>query len=498
MFDWFRKPVVAPAPEKKDSGFFSTDLDFARVAFDAETILKRSFQKTDKHLKVTDASGTVSAMDSNESNVRAYGVSNTTIPDAQLYWYASNGFIGYQICAMLFQHWLIDKACTMPARDAIRQGYKITVNSGEQVDPKVLDAMMAADKRMGMNNQMLEFIRMGRCFGIRVAMFKVDSTDPNYYANPFNIDGVTPDSYRGIVQIDPYWIAPELSMAAASDPMDMGFYEPTWWNIKGRRVHKSHLCIFKTGEVPDVLKPTYFYGGVPVPQKIYERVYAAERTANEGPMLAMAKRTIAIHCDVAAALANPKEFDLRMEQWQSYMNNFGIKILGTDETMEQFDTSLTDLDAVIMTQYQIVAASANVPATKLLGTTPKGFNATGEFEESSYHEELESIQSHDLTPLLERHHQLLIRSEIAPKFKIAPFDTTVAWVALDSPTAKEQADTNFVKAQAASLFSQIGAIDGEDERARLISDPDSGYSGMPPTPPDDLADEEGDDLGPDA
>ena len=30
-----------------------------------------------------------------------------------------------------------------------------------------------------------------------------------------------------------------------------------------------------------------------------------------------------------------------------------------------------------MTQYQLAASVANVPATKLLGTQPKGFNATG-------------------------------------------------------------------------------------------------------------------------
>jgi len=35
----------------------------------------------------------------------------------------------------------------------------------------------------------------------------------------------------------------------------------------------------------------YMYGGIPVSQRIMERVYAAERTANEGPLLAMSKRT---------------------------------------------------------------------------------------------------------------------------------------------------------------------------------------------------------------
>ena len=152
--------------------------------------------------------------------------------------------------------------------------------------------------------------------------------------------------------------------------------------------------------------------------------------------------------------------------------------------MQQFDTSLTDLDAVIMTQYQLVAAAANVPAVKLLGTSPKGFNTTGEFEEANYHEELESIQTHDLTPLIERHHLLLIRSEIAPKFNIAPFDTTVVWNSLDAMTAEEQAELNRKNAETGRILQESGAIDGADERQRIINDPDSGYTGLIDDTPD--------------
>nr|WP_231642992.1 anti-CBASS Acb1 family protein [Ralstonia syzygii] len=145
-----------------------------------------------------------------------------------------------------------------------------------------------------------------------------------------------------------------------------------------------------------------------------------------------------------------------------------------------------------MTQYQLVAAAANVPATKLLGTSPKGFNATGEFEESSYHEELESIQAHDLTPLLDRHHLLVIRSEIAPKFGVEPFATTVAWNPLDSMTAKERAEVNKMEAETGAILVQSGAIDGIDERRRITQDPASGYTGIEEALP---ADPPGDDDG---
>lgn len=482
---------VAETPRR--ASFFSSDLPEPHTSRAAmvEHVEARNIQRTAPTPIAAD--GSAVAMDEGMQDVKALNASTMGgIPDAQLAWYGSLGFIGYQTCAILAQHWLIDKACTMPARDAVRVGYGVTVNNGTEVAPEVLDALRAFDKKRRIDRQMVDFERLGRVFGIRVAMFVVDSDDPEYYEKPFNADGVTPGSYKGIAQIDPYWMSPELSLAAASRPEMPEFYEPTWWRISGRRVHRTHLVIMRTCELPDILKPTYLYGGIPVPQRIAERVYAAERTANEGPQLAMTKRTTVLGVDTAQALQDQGEFERKLAQWGYYRDNYGIKVRDTSESVEQFDTTLNDLDTVIMTQYQIVAAAANVPATKLLGTTPKGFNATGEYEEASYHEELESIQVNDLSPLLERHHLLAIRSEIAPRFGIAPFSTSVTWNALDALTAKEQAEINLAKAQVGAALIQSGAIDGYDERQRIINDPDSGYSGLP----DETS--EGDPAGPGA
>ena len=486
MFSFLKKPVAQAAI--KASGFFNTTMNLGSEARVREHARAITFQRTCDNFVMVDAKGTAIAMDATNMQLQkaAFGGPMDGMPAMQLAYFAAGGFIGYSQCALLAQNWLIDKACTMPARDAARNGFEIIVEDGTEVTPETLDKLKKMDERMRLKHHMVEFVRFSRIFGIRVAMFDVDSTDPLYYELPFNPDGVTKGSYRGITQIDPYWITPELDIRAASDPAARDFYEPTWWRVNGKRVHRSHLVIIRTCEVPDILKPTYYYGGIPLPQRIAERVYASERTANEAPLLAMTKRTTAIHTDVAQALTNQEKFDERMIAWTRYRDNFGVKIMGQQEVIEQFDTSLTDLDAVIMTQYQLVAAIAEIPATKLLGTSPKGFNATGEFEEASYHEMLESIQEHDLTPLVNRHHLLCIRSEVSPD---APFNTSVAWKPVDSPTAEELAELNSKKATTDKTLVDAGAITAMEARDRLINDPDSGYSALESLDDDDLTDE---------
>lgn len=455
---WQKKKPATPEPVARPRSVFSTDLegltDVPAVGHKSAVIARRS----------TVVEG---AMDSNKLLADAACIE--ALPDAQFFWYASQSFIGYQACAVMAQHWLVDKACLMPARDAVRQGYEI-----EGPDDKTIVRLKQLDKRYGINKTMREFIHLGRVFGIRVAIFRVNSADPAYYEKPFNLKGVTPGSYLGISQVDPIWCTPILTDTSLNDPASLRFYDPQFWMINGQKYHISHLAVYVPHPVTDTLKPSYQYGGVSVTQLIYERVYAAERTANEAPQLAMTKRTSVLKVNGAVMASNIEQFKANLREWIGLRDNYGVKVVDKDtEDYAQFDTGLSDLDATIMTQYQLVASIAEVPATKLLGTQPKGFAATGEHEAENYRQTLESIQTNDLEPLLDRHHQLLMRSEIGSDEPVS-----VSWLPLDSPTAEEWARVNLTKAQAAQIYAALGAIDGMDVREHLRMDKNSDFFGL--------------------
>lgn len=476
------EPAADPAPVHRESMFSTHDDDTRPRNGDELADRRKRWAAMQERLRAklpVPSSDDQFGMDSNDTDLKqAYQLDQPAVSEALLMWYASQTFIGHQMCAILAQHWLIDKACSMMPRDAIRNGYKIISEEGAELKPEALKIIKQYDKAFKITWNMEQHLRYGRIFGIRIAFFKVNSPDPLYYEKPFNIDGVAPGSYRGIVQIDPYWTAPMLDGESSGNPASMHFYEPTWWQISGKKYHRSHLVIFINSEVPDILKPSYLYGGVPLPQRIMERVYAAERTANEAPLLAMTKRTTVLKTNAAKALANIKDFMAKLAEWCHLRDNFQVKVIDKEEDdMELHDTSLTDVDTALMSQYQLVCAQADTPATKMLGTQPKGFNATGEGDEANYHESCETLQTHGASPLLERHHQLVIKSYVEPKF--GPVAISHEWETLDSMTAKEQAETNLVNAQAGYQLVQSGAIDGVDERNRIIADPASGYTNIP-------------------
>lgn len=418
----------------------------------------------------TGAVSSTTVMDSSDSPISAKFNSSYAVPDQLQNWFMSQSFIGYQACALIAQHWLVDKACSMAGEDAIRNGWDLNAVGDDELSKEDYDRMREFDVIFKLKENLKELNRFKNVFGIRIAMFKVESNDPKYYEKPFNIDGVTEDSYRGISQIDPYWMTPVMTSSSTTDPSSIHFYDPEFWVINGKRYHRSHLIIIRGPQPADVLKPTYIFGGIPMTQRIYERVYAAERTANEAPLLALSKRTTSLHVDVEKAITQQSKFEEKLAFWVKYRDNHAVKVLGKDENIEQFDTNLSDFDSIIMNQYQLVAAISKVPATKLLGTSPKGFNATGDFELISYHEELESIQEHDMSPLLSRHYDILGRS-LGIKAKVQ-----VVFEPVDSVTSAQQAEINAKKATTAQAYVTMGAVSPDEVREALRDDKKSDFN----------------------
>lgn len=483
FFRWFAHSEPDMYDESLDDvrprrrGFSTTPLPGTR--FDNPGEIALTHPKFTAAISIED--GTVPEGATFDAALKSYGMDSTqlkqrftlgqgAIPDDLFQWFSSQGFIGYQACAIVSQHWLVGKALFVPAKDAVRNGYTLGSVTEDDLDVTILAQLQKADKKYQIPKNLIEYATNTRRFGIRFAIFNVESSDEEYYKKPFNIDGVKPGSYKGITQVDPSWIAPVLDQEAAANPASMDFYEPTYWLVGGQLYHRSHLIVSRYVDPPDILKPSYQYGGIPLTQLILERVYAAERTANEAPMLAETKRLNIVYTDIAAVTANPGGFETRLAQLIGYRNNYGAYVADTEDRLEQIETSLADLDNVIMSQYQLVAAVSEIPATKLLGTSPKGFNATGEFEEGSYYDLLENIQT-DLTSVLDRHYEILIRSE-----KLGDVAVEVVWNPTSSPDAKEQAEINLIDAQRDNALMLSGAIEADEIRDRLIADPKSGYS----------------------
>ena len=455
---------------------------------DRNKYLAMSIQQTHANLKPLAPAGVAmdSVCDTKMFN-DAYNVSNPC-EDIIFTHYATQGFIGFTACAILTQNWLINKACLVPTKDAIRPDYNLSYvkTDGDIIDKDFLAEIKDISndpKKFNIKEVCRTFAEKKRQYGQVLAYPIVEGAD---YSKPFNIDGIKPGTYKGMVIVDPVWYTPELDAEAAFNPNSLRFNKPSYFVICGNSNLKLHhsWCLFGTnGDVPDVLKPTYYWGGYPIPQLIYKRAYAAEKTANEAPMLAMSKRLLVADINTKGYILHREEVDNQLKAIANFRDNFGVYAKDPSESVQQIDTSLSDLDVVIMTQYQLAAAAAGIPATKLIETQPKGFNSSGEYEDDQYKLTLTSIQEDDFVPLLDMHYALLSMSKYGIKR-----DYTINFVEIDTPTEKERAEINEIKSRTNATYLQAGILTESEVRDNLIKDPDSGYNDISDELPEDAED----------
>lgn len=484
---FFSKKEEKPTLKNKDRINNTDALDFTD-GFGTDELRKKyieenAIQRTAPKAKAVEGA----AMDScNGASAQYQANFDNANPHLLSYFIASSSFIGYYACALIAQHWLVSKGCEMKAKDAVKKGWDISVNDGTELDAKQIKIIEALDKKYRLKYNMSEGVKFKNIFGVRHILFK--NTDPNFdYEKPFNPDSFKGGKYAGISQVDPYWIAPVFDNDDLTDPTAIDFYEPTYWQVNGKKYHKSHFVILLGDEVADYLKPTYRYGGIPLTQKVYERVYAAERTANEAPQLAMTKRLQVRKTDLAKAQANKAKFVKNLQTANDYRDNYGVTVIGKEEDIKQLETSLADLDDVIMTQFQLVCAEFGVPATKMLGTMPKGFSGGGE-ENDIYLEDVEELQGNDMNEIAQAHYARLIPSELSKALDINSLEIELSWRPLKIQSESEIATARSNNANADAALFNTGAIDNIDIRQKLINDKSSGYSGM--KMPDEIVQED--------
>lgn len=398
--------------------------------------------------------------------------------------YENEGYIGWTACAILAQNPVIHIACQTPAADAISSGYDLSFadhddadadNDGKP-DEDLLTALLKKTEMMRVNDACVKLDYNRRVFGTGIAMpviYEKGGKKPFDMSNPFNPDGLKDCVYKGWKVVDPYWLTPQFEQAATQDPMNERFMNPTWYKMPdGRRVHWTWFVKADGAEVADILKPTYYYGGIPLTQMLYRRVWCAEKTANEAPLLAMSKRLLIVDANVQQIVKNKSYVYKLMQVITKCRTNFGVFFKSPTANIQQIDTSLSDFEECMFSQYQLVASIAQMPATKLLQTTPKGFNSTGEFEWKIYAQLLQTVQEQEYKPLLEKH--LRILTAVQGKKHVI----TVTFKPVDAPTEKEKADIEATKSQTRSNYVQNGILTPEEVRSVLRNDAEGDFTSI--------------------
>jgi phage-related protein (TIGR01555 family) len=298
---------------------------------------------------------------------------------------------------------------------------------------------------------------------------------------------------KGFRKIEPLTVYP--APYNASDPLKADYFEPTHYYVFGRKVHRSRLLKFTSNDLNIMLKPAYNFFGIPLSQLVLRYVQNFENSRDNAAKIVDNFSLWGLKTNMDQMLQGETADDVtkRLQTMLDVGLNFGIALVDKDaEEFFQITMPISGLEGLVAQQLELVALISSIPVTKLFGTPPKGFNATGDSDIQNFYDRVKNWQERLFYKNFEKVRKVIELSEFGETLD----DIITEWLPLKEPTPKETAEIQLIKAQRDTQLSQAGALSAEDIRTRLSQDMTSDYPNIDPedlpNPPEGFEEGEGD------
>lgn len=280
--------------------------------------------------------------------------------------------------------------------------------------------------------------------------------------------------------VEPVWTYP--GHYQSTNPLAANYYRPNSWYVMGRTVHASRVLTIISRPVPDMLKPVYNFGGIPLTQLLDPYVNNWYRTRDSVSDTVHSFSTSILKTDMSTALSGHPDRSIydRAELFNNTRDNRGLMMLDMEnEELLQVNTPLSSLDALQAQSQEHMASISGIPLVKLLGTQPAGLNASSDGEIRVFYDTISASQQDNLRPLIKRALDIIQLSEfgqIDPGIEFEFYPLYQMDEVQQATIRKAEADTD-------AVYIQAGVLDPSEVRKRIAGDSGSPYQGLDP---DDL------------
>lgn len=303
-----------------------------------------------------------------------------------------------QIEAAYRGNWLCRKIVDIPCQDMTRAG-----RDWDAEDDQIA-AIEREEKRLGLWSKVMQAMVLGRLGGGAILIGARDRRPD--LPLPANVD-------TGFVE----WLAVlsryQLTVGEMeTDPASPMFGEPRYFRLGGSGkqvdVHPSRVIAFKGMPAPGLYMTTWEdqYWGDSVIQTVDDAIKQAV-TATQGfaNLIDEAKVDVFTMPGMYETLAKPggeAKFMQALQTTAQGKSMWRMLALGEGETWETRQINWAGMPDVIKTYLSIVAGAADIPATRLLGKSADGMNATGQGDERNYLAMIAAKQTMELRPIMDR------------------------------------------------------------------------------------------------
>jgi len=415
----------------------------------------------------------VMAMDSAMSPAYAY------VSEA----YAGMGFLGYPYLAELSQRPEYRKMSAVIANEMTRKWIKLETKGDDDKQDK-LEAIEKAMRRYKLRAKFREAALQDGLFGH--SQIYIDVKTPKgtqAWADPEELTTmlirspakIKKGSLVGFKVIEPVWTTPYLYNS--DNPMRSDFYRPTSWFVLGREVHASRLLEVVSREVPDLLKPSYNFGGMSMTQLAipYVNNWLTTRQAVANLIDGFSVGVFSTNLESVLSGGAGDDVFARVDLFNRTRKNRGAWTVNKDTEEFRFENvPLSGLDALQNQSLEQLSVVSGIPLVKLLGITPSGLNASADGEIRVFYDDIHSAQESVFRDPLQACLEVIQLSEFG---EIDP-DITFSFVPLWQLSEKELAEVRKYDAETDAVLIGASVISPLEARKRVAADENNGYNAL--------------------
>ena len=364
---------------------------------------------------------------------------------------------------ILYRNWLFGKVVDIPADDMTR---KWRTPKAPSLSIEQLEEFTQAEKELKVRAAVNEALKWARLYGGSAIVMNVKD-GLGELSDPLELSRVGKDSLESLVVLDRY----DLTCHGVNDKdVKEGFRLPEFYYLpKGLKIHHSRVIRFDGFKLPwDEFQRNSYWGGS-VAERVYDEILNTKITTQSiASMIFESSIDVIGVKDLFKKIMTKQSLNSLLTRFElantTKSINKALIIDKENETFQKVPTNFSALPNLISEFLSVVAAAADIPATRMLGQSAKGFSATGEGDLDNYYDMISSKQETDLYDALGQLDMVLVQSVFGRPVDDWDFEFNP----LQQMDEKDIAEINKMDTESAKASYEAGAIKLSHWAAQLL------------------------------
>tara|TARA_R110000851_G_scaffold96792_2_gene209924 strand:+ start:11351 stop:12778 length:1428 start_codon:yes stop_codon:yes gene_type:complete len=359
-----------------------------------------------------------------------------------------------ELNAMYRTDWLCGKVVDIIPDDMTREWRQFTGD----MEPELVKTLTDEEDRLQVSFKFNLAHKWARLYGTAFIVMSVD--DGQTPDMPLDISKIREGGLRHMQVIDRHRVSTS-DVVPIADPMEANFGMPEFYRINDTsvRIHHSRMLRFDGVLLPFDEFRRNSYNSDSVLSRLYEAVTDFNTvTSGSSSMVYETNVDIVKVKGLMGYLQTADGENLLRKRFAmaSMMKSFNnMLLLDNEEAFETKNNTFAGLPDLLDRFSLFLSAASDIPATRLLGSSASGFNATGEGDLKNYYDTVRSAQKQNYKPKLDYFDQIMAASLGVDE------DLEYEFNSLFQMTPKEIADLQYTNAQRDQIYLQEGVISEE-------------------------------------